>query len=120
MEKKEFTEKIIQNLINEKEKLKKNILEETKVNQSFSKCEMLNKDLENYKNIIDSCIKTCSQLTAEIVELKKKIDKLGFNNQNNSDIGNFSLCFINGSYSETQIKISNSIKKTSRSTIKKK
>jgi len=71
---------IIKNLKSEKEKLKKTIIEETEVNQAFSLCEKLQIEIKNYKNITDSCLKTCSQLTTEIIQLKKELEKCNYNN----------------------------------------
>lgn len=88
----------------EKEKLKNIIIKETEVNQAISHCEKIQNEIINYKNVTDSCLKTCSQLTAEIIQLKKELEKYHVNNNNiniiqntsgitnlNSSIGNTSL-----------------------------
>lgn len=123
MEKKEYSERIIQNLLNEKDKLKKIITQETEVNQAFSACEKLNNEIKNYKNITDSCLKTCSQLTAEIVQLKKEIEKFGFNNFINTGIGvgNSSNNNSSISFPQSNVRVSNSTsKRNSQSNFKKK
>jgi len=110
-------------LLNEKEKLKKIIVEETEVNQAFSACEKLNNEIKNYKSITDSCLKTCSQLTAEIFQLKKEIEKFGFGNQNSagSGIGSAGNNSIIGSFSQSQNGGNNfASKKSSSSNFKKK
>lgn len=89
----------------------------------MSVCEKLNCEIKNYKNITDSCLKTCSQLTTEIVQLKKEIEKVGFNNQNNMNthIANSSNNNSNGSYLQSHIKVNNSaFRKNSQSYFKKK
>jgi len=103
-EKKTYSEIIINNLKIEKEKLKNIIIKETEVNQAISHCEKIQNEIINYKNVTDSCLKTCSQLTAEIIQLKKELEKYHVNNNNiniiqntsgitnlNSSIGNTSL-----------------------------
>ncbi len=37
--------------------------------------EKLEKEIKGYKNMIDSCVKTCSQLAEEIMILRKEIEK---------------------------------------------
>ena len=119
LEKKAYAEIIINNLKNEKEKLKIIIMEETEVNQSFLICEKLQNDIKNYKNVTDSCLKTCSQLTTQIIQLKKDLEKYNYTNANNAP--NVNSSYINNSYiSINNSRLSNSLsKKNSQSNIKK-
>jgi len=108
--------------LNEKEKLRKIIIQQTEENQALSACENLNYEIKSYKNVTDSCLKTCSQLTAEIVQLKKDIEKFGGSNPNNTNnAGNSVNNNANGSYYQSHIKGSNSgPKRSSQSNFKKK
>jgi hypothetical protein len=86
----------------EKEKLSK-ILNETKSDKMIY-AEKLESEIKSYKKMIESCVKTCSQLAEEIMTLKKEIEKYtsssattnystsstGFNNYNSNSSKNLS------------------------------
>jgi hypothetical protein len=57
----------------EKEKLTKKLLENKTDKHEY--VEKLEKDIRSYKNMTDSCIKTCSQLAEELMVLRKEIEK---------------------------------------------
>jgi chromosome segregation ATPase len=57
----------------EKDKLIKE-QEEMKTDK-FEYVEKLEREIKGYKNMIDSCVKTCSQLAEELMLLKKEIEK---------------------------------------------
>lgn len=38
-------------------------------------CEKLENEIIGYKNMADSCLKTCSELSGEIMYLRKEIEK---------------------------------------------
>ena len=61
----------------EKEKLLK------KINESKDEyADKLEKDIKNYKNMVDTCVKTCSQLAEELMTLRKEINKYTPNQTN--------------------------------------
>lgn len=57
----------------EKDKLTKNI-EDASDDRSVI-VEKLENDIKNYKNMTESCVKTCSQLAEEVMTLRKEMDK---------------------------------------------
>jgi uncharacterized coiled-coil DUF342 family protein len=57
----------------EKDKLANKLLENKTDKHEY--IEKLEKDIRSYKNMADSCIKTCSQLAEEIMGLRKEIEK---------------------------------------------
>jgi hypothetical protein len=87
-EKKIFSEECINKLKIEKENLEKLIIEENKLNLNKENYEKIQKETKNYKNITDSCMKSCSKLTNEIIELKKEIEKIGLKNISNTKSSN--------------------------------
>lgn len=84
-------------------------------------CEKLQNEIKNYKNITDSCLKTCSQLTTQIIQLKKDLEKYNYNNNTGATNMNSSININNSNISQNNSRISNSIpKKNSQSNFKKK
>lgn len=59
---------------NEKEKLYKQLEENKSDKQSHA--EKLEKEIKNYKHVVDTYVKTCSQLAEELMILRKEIDTL--------------------------------------------
>ncbi len=67
----------------EREKLNKQLAgtNSDKVNQ----VEKLENEIKGHKNMVDSCVKTCSQLAEEIMLLKSELSKYtGFDNDNDN------------------------------------
>jgi hypothetical protein len=89
----------------EKEKLVKKLAEsKTDKHDLIDKIE---KEIKSYKNMADTCIKTCSQLAEELIFLRKEIEKYtGSNSGVSNASGN------NGNNSVTRNKsISKNLKK---------
>jgi chromosome segregation ATPase len=63
---------------NEKEKLNKQLEENKSDKQSHA--EKIEKEIKNYKYVVDTYVKTCSQLTEELMTLRKEIDRLNGGN----------------------------------------
>jgi hypothetical protein len=66
----------------EKEKLQKQI--DDSKDEKMQYCEKLENEIKNYKNMTNSCIKTCSQLADEILGLKKSIEQCKMQSSNQS------------------------------------
>jgi len=60
----------------EKEKLENQIYNKINTND-YKKIEMLDQEIKYYQNLTKSCIKSSSQLTEEIMMLKKELSKFG-------------------------------------------
>jgi len=58
----------------EKEKLENQIYNKINTND-YKKIEMLDQEIKYYQNLTKSCIKSSSQLTEEIMMLKKELSK---------------------------------------------
>jgi uncharacterized coiled-coil DUF342 family protein len=69
----------------EKEKLKKALDELTE--SKLSVLEKYENEIKGYKNMTESCLKTCSELSEEIIRLRKEIDKYNFNSNSTSSTG---------------------------------
>ena len=60
----------------EKENLENQIYNKINTND-YKKIEMLDQEIKYYQNLTKSCIKSSSQLTEEIMMLKKELSKFG-------------------------------------------
>lgn len=58
----------------ERDKLLKR-LDESKTDERYIYIDKLEKEIKGYKNMAESCVKTCSQLAEEVIILRKEIDK---------------------------------------------
>ena len=77
----------------------------------IEKCEKIQNEIKNYKNITESCMKSCSKLTQEIIELKKEIEKIGKkNNSNSNSNSNCKININNSNNNNKKIKINNNNK----------
>ena len=94
---------MIKNLKLEKENLNKVIQDENESNANYFICEKIQNEIKHFKNITDSCLKSCSQLTTEIVGLKKDLEKFNYNNSTvSSNVNNnFYLNKSNGASNKT-------------------
>ncbi len=80
-EKKKITKLRINELAIEKNKLQSEIY--TRINtEPYKKIDLLEQEINYYQNLTNSCIKSSSQLTEELITLKRQLSKFDVNSLN--------------------------------------